>query len=248
MVLTGASSGIGEMAAQQLAASGATVVLVARRQSELEALRDKINHAGGTAASFPADLSQADEREALIERITAQHGTPDVLVNNAAKSIRRSIDDSATRFHDYERTMALNYLGPVHLTLGFLPQMKQRGSGHIVNVSTMAALLSVAPRYSAYAASKKALGLFGKTLAAELSDTDIAVTTIYYPLVDTPMAAPTPEYAGRPALSAAEAAEWILHAIRTRPDAVAPRGSRTFGLLKPLIPDAVINQATQRWI
>ncbi|SKS66624.1 SDR family NAD(P)-dependent oxidoreductase [Mycobacteroides abscessus] len=246
VVLTGASSGIGEMAAQLLADRGAEVIMVARRQPELEALHEKISGTGGVSHWYCADLSDSSAREDLIARIIAEHGTPDVLVNNAARSIRRKIGDAVDRFHDYERTMALNYFGPVQLTLGFLPGMRARGSGHIVNVSTTAALIGVAPRYSAYAASKRALGVFGRTLSAELGGENIDVTTLYYPLVQTPMAAPTAKYANRPSLSAAEAAEWIVHAISQRPAQISPRLARGLGLVTALVPDAALAQAMVR--
>ncbi|MUM20939.1 SDR family NAD(P)-dependent oxidoreductase [Mycobacterium sp. CBMA271] len=246
VMLTGASSGIGEMAAQLLADQGAEVIMVARRRPELEALQEKIAGTGGVSHWYCADLSDSGAREDLITRIIAEHGTPDVLVNNAARSIRRSIGDAVGRFHDYERTMALNYFGPVQLTLGLLPGMRERGSGHIVNVSTTAALIGLAPRYSAYAASKRALGVFGRTLSAELGRENIMVTTLYYPLVRTPMAAPTPKYANRPSLSAAEAAEWIVHAIRKRPAQVSPRAARGLGFVTALVPDATLAQAMVR--
>ncbi|AYM44906.1 SDR family NAD(P)-dependent oxidoreductase [Mycobacteroides chelonae] len=246
VVLTGASSGIGEVAAQLLAALGAEVIMVARRQPELEALQQKIADTGGASHWYCADLSDASAREDLIARIIADHGTPDVLVNNAARSIRRTIGDAVDRFHDYERTMALNYFGPVQLTLGFLPGMRERGSGHIVNVSTTAALIGLAPRYSAYAASKRALGVFGRTLSAELGREKIDVTTLYYPLVRTPMAAATPKYANRPSLSATEAAEWIVHAIRKRPPQISPRLARGLGLVTALVPDTALAQAMVR--
>ncbi|WP_418006002.1 SDR family NAD(P)-dependent oxidoreductase [Mycobacterium sp. PDNC021] len=246
IVLTGASSGIGAMAAQLLADHGAEVIMVARREPELEALQEKITQTGGVSHWYCADLSDSEARADLIERVIAEHGTPDVLVNNAARSIRRNIGDAADRFHDYERTMALNYFGPVQLTLGFLPGMRDRGFGHIVNVSTAAALIGVAPRYSAYAASKRALGVFGRTLSAELGPENIDVTTLYYPLVRTPMAAPTAKYANRPSLSATEAAEWIVHAIENRPEQISPRIARGLGLVAALVPDAVLAQAMMR--
>lgn len=220
--------------------------MVARRRTELEALQEKIASTGGVSHWYTADLSDSDERENLIAQVIGEHGTPDVLVNNAARSIRRNIGDAVHRFHDYERTMALNYFGPVHLTLGFLPGMRRRGSGHIVNVSTTAALVGLAPRYSAYAASKRALGVFGRTLSAELGRENIHVTTLYYPLVQTPMAAPTAKYANRPSLSATEAAEWIVHAVRERPSQISPRLARGLGLVTALMPEVALAQAMVR--
>lgn len=243
ILLTGASSGIGAAAAQKLAAAGAELLLVARREPELKALQETIAASGGTAHIFCADLSIADDRTQLISKVLHKYGAPDVLVNNAARSIRRDISDAVERLHDYERTMALNYFGPVHLTLGFLPGMQARGGGHIVNVSTTAALLDMAPKYSAYAASKRALGVFGKTLAIEMRRNNIDVTTLYYPLVRTPMAAPTAEYANRPSLSAQEAAEWIVHAVDQRPAEVLPRAARGYRVVTALLPETLLGHA-----
>src|SRR5688572_4347114 len=166
IVLTGASSGIGEAAAKLLAREGAKLCLVARRREELERVQDEIKAAGGSAWIYPADLSQEAAVDACVKAILAEHQQVDVLVNNAARSIRRLVPDSFDRFHDYQRTMQLNYFGQLRMIFGFLPGMLKQGSGHIINVSSYSTLIPV-PRFSAYVESKSALEGFSRILAAE---------------------------------------------------------------------------------
>lgn len=158
--------------------------------------------------------------------VLAEHGAPDVLINNAGRSIRRSAIDSVDRLHDYRRTMAVNYFGPVGLMLGFLPGMKQRGSGHIINISTWGVPAGTMPKFSAYAGSKAALSIVGRSIGVESAEDGIAVSTIYFPLIRTPMIAPTAEYARLPALTSEQAASWITHAVRHRPEELMPRYAR----------------------
>jgi short-subunit dehydrogenase len=235
VVITGASSGIGEAAARQLAAEGATVCLIARRSDELERLRREIEAAGGKAWIHAADLSKDDEVDACAAAILAAHPRVDVLVNNAARSIRRLVSESLDRFHDYQRTMQLNYFAPVRLTLNLLPGMLTRGSGHIVNVSSYSTLIPV-PRFSAYVASKSALEGFSHSLAAELVGKDIHVTIINYPLVRTPMTAPTKGYRYMKMMTPEDAADWILEAIRTRPARMATSGGAAWGMAMSALP------------
>lgn len=226
ILLTGASSGVGEAAALALAADGAEMILVARGADELDRVRDTIIHRGGLASAHTADLSDEDDVRRLIDVVLAEHGTPDVLINNAGRSIRRSAIDSVDRLHDYRRTMAVNYFGPVGLMLGFLPGMKQRGSGHIVNISTWGVPAGTMPKFSAYAGSKAALSIVGRSIGVESKADGIAVSTIYFPLIRTPMIAPTSEYSRLPALSSEQAASWITHAVRRRPEELMPRYAR----------------------
>jgi NAD(P)-dependent dehydrogenase (short-subunit alcohol dehydrogenase family) len=212
VLVTGASSGIGEATARMLGEAGATVLLVARSRDKLEELRSEI----GEAEVHTCDLSDLDAIDRLARRVLDDHGHVDVLVNNAGKSIRRSIHLSYERFHDFERTMQLNYLGPVRLTLAVLPSMRERRRGQIVNVSTTGVYFRV-PRFSAYIASKAALEAFSDCIAAEVGRDGIQMTSIQMPLVRTPMITPTKIYRTMPSLSPEEAADWVGQAIVHRP-------------------------------
>jgi short-subunit dehydrogenase len=216
VVVTGASAGIGEVTARRLAAAGATVVLVARSAPALEALRDEIVAAGGRADAQPGDLSDLEDIDRLAAAILAEHGGVDVLVNNAGRSIRRSLHLSYDRFHDFERTMQLNYFGAVRLILAVLPGMRDRGSGHIVNVSSVG-VQAGAPRFAAYIASKAALDAFSESAQAEVHGDGVRFTTVYMPLVRTAMIAPTKVYDRLPAISPGEAADMLTDAITYRP-------------------------------
>ncbi len=216
VVITGASSGIGEAAALAVGGAGAEVVLVARRREELERVADEITELGGYPHVHPADLADPADIERITDEILAQHGRVDVLVNNAGRSIRRSIHLSTERFHDYERTIQLNYLAPVRLILAFLPGMREHAMGHVVNVSTQGVGVRP-PRFSGYLASKAALEAFTDCAAAELGDDGVRFTSIHMPLVRTPMIEPTAAYRGMRALSPTLAAERITQAIIHRP-------------------------------
>jgi len=234
VLVTGASSGIGAAAARRLAGEGAHVVLVARRADDLDLLAASIKAGGGQASAIPTDLTDQSAIDSLVRRVTDELGGVDVLVNNAGHSIRRSILQS--RMHDYERLMAINYFAPVRLTLGLLPGMVERADGHVLNVATWGVLLPGASRFGGYVASKAALAAFGDSLRAELEGQGIAVTTLYFPLVSTPMIEPTKAYSGRPSLTSDEAADWVSRAIRTRPPEIAPRIShvaRALGAAAP---------------
>lgn len=222
VVVTGASSGIGEATARRFAAAGAEVVLVARRLEELERVAGEIRDAGGQATALPCDLAKREAIEALVETLLAEHDPVEIVINNAGRSIRRSIHESFDRFHDFERTMALNYFGPVALTLGLLPGMLERGSGQIINISTWGTQLP-SPKYVAYASSKAALDAFSRGTDAELMGTGVALSTVHLPLVRTPMIAPAIKaYKGMPSLSADEAAGLIAEAAITRSPRVEP--------------------------
>ena len=212
VLVTGASSGIGEATARRLGEAGAKVLLVARSRDRLEQLASEI----ADAHVHSCDLSDMAAIDGLIQRVLGEHGHVDVLVNNAGKSIRRSIHLSYERFHDFERTMQLNYLGPVRLTLAFLPQMRERRSGHVVNVSTTGVYFRP-PRFSAYIASKAALEAFSDCIAAEVERDGVRITSIQMPLVRTPMITPTKIYRTMPSLSPDQAAGWVCQAVVHRP-------------------------------
>jgi NAD(P)-dependent dehydrogenase (short-subunit alcohol dehydrogenase family) len=223
ILLTGASTGIGEAAAELFARRGATVVVVARRQDLLDALADRITAAGGTAISIPCDLSDMDAIDALVADVQKRIGGVDILINNAARSIRRPLAASLERWHDVERVMALNYYGPLRLIRGLAPGMLDRGDGHIINVSTWGVMSEASPMFGVYNASKAALGSISRVVETEWGHQGVHSTTLYYPLVATPMIKPTKAYDGMPALSPEEAAEWMVTAARTRPVRIAPR-------------------------
>ena len=221
-VVTGASSGIGRATALKLGEAGARVVLVARGEERLVETRKEIERMGGTAVAYAADLSDAASCDALVKRILKEQGGCDFLINNAGRSIRRGIVNSFDRFHDYERTMQLNYFGALRLIMGFLPKMIEQKRGHIVNISSIG-VLSNAPRFSAYVASKSALDSFSACVASELIDKNINFTTINMPLVRTPMIAPTRMYENIPTLSPEEAAGLVVDAIIHKPVRIATR-------------------------
>lgn len=216
IVLTGASSGIGEAAAKQLAAAGARVCLIARRENELQRVQAEIQAQGGKAFVYPANLTDKDSRDACCAQILAEHPRLDVLVNNAGRSIRRRVTDSVDRFHDYERTMSINYFAAVGMTLNLLPRFLQQKHGHIINISSLSTIAPV-PFFTAYVASKMALEGFSRGLYAELCDRGITVTTIHFPLVKTAMTAPTKVYNYIKQDSPEEAAGWIVEAVEKKP-------------------------------
>jgi short-subunit dehydrogenase len=220
VMITGASSGIGKAAALKVGKAGGTVLLVARTEEKLNETKREIEQLGGTAHVHPADLTDPDDIDRMAQEVLAQHGRVDVLVNNAGRSIRRSVGRSYDRFHDYQRTMQLNYFGPVKLILDLLPGMRERHSGHIINISTMG-LQTNTPRFAAYLASKAALDAFSRSIGSEIIGDGVHITTVYMPLVRTPMIAPTKMYDRFPALTPDEAANMITDAIRKRPKRVA---------------------------
>jgi NAD(P)-dependent dehydrogenase (short-subunit alcohol dehydrogenase family) len=225
VLLTGASSGIGEAGAELFAREGATVVVVARRQELLEAVAQRITAAGGSAFALPCNLSDLGAVDDLVKTVEDRFGGVDVLVNNAGRSIRRPLAESLDRWHDVERTMTLNYYSPLRLIRGFAPGMLERGDGHIINVATWGVFSEASPLFSVYNASKAALSTVSRVIDTEWSDRGVKSTTLYYPLVKTPMIAPTKEFDRLPAMTPQEAAEWMITAARRRPVRIAPRMS-----------------------
>jgi len=237
VLITGGSSGIGKASAIKIAEAGAKVIIVARGEKELFETRDEILAAGGKCWAYTCDLTELASCDELVKTVLAEHKAVDVLVNNAGRSIRRSVEASYDRFHDFERTMQLNYFGCLRLIMGFLPAMTQRRRGHIVNISSIGVLAS-SPRFSAYVASKAALDAFSRCAQAEFSGKNIAFTTVNMPLVKTPMIAPTKMYDSVPTLTPEEAADLVVKAIIERPSRVATRMGIFAATLNALVPKA----------
>jgi NAD(P)-dependent dehydrogenase (short-subunit alcohol dehydrogenase family) len=238
VLITGASSGIGRSAALKVAAAGGVPLLVARNVEKLEEVRAEIVAAGGSAYVYAADMSDMDSVDDLVQRVLADHRHVDMLVNNAGRSIRRSIALSYDRFHDFERTMQLNYFGAIRLILGLLPSMRERGTGHIVNISSIGVQTNP-PRFSAYVASKAALDAFTRVVASETIGDGVTFTTIHMPLVRTPMIAPTKMYDAFPAITPEEAADMICEALRSHPKHMGTRLGTAGEVLYALSPKAV---------
>jgi NAD(P)-dependent dehydrogenase (short-subunit alcohol dehydrogenase family) len=245
VMITGASSGIGLETAKKVGEAGGEVLLVSRTREKLEELASEIEGLGGTAHVHPADLSDLEDIDRLAAEVLEQHGRVDVLINNAGRSIRRSVERSYDRFHDFERTMQLNYFGALKLILAFLPGMRERKSGHIINVSSIGVQTNT-PRFSAYVASKSALDAFARCTAPEVVQDNVKFTTVYMPLVRTPMIEPTDIYKAFPTLTPDEAAQMLCDAMIDKPKRMASRLG-TFGevlyAVSPKTVDIVLNTA-----
>jgi NAD(P)-dependent dehydrogenase (short-subunit alcohol dehydrogenase family) len=222
VVVTGASSGIGRATALKVAQAGGIALLVARGPDKLEATAREIEALGGGAYVYPCDLADLEAIDALSKQIASDHGTVDVIVNNAGRSIRRSLHLSYDRFHDFERTMRLNYFGAIRLVMGLTPKMKDGGGGHVVNISSIGVQTNP-PRFSAYVASKAALDAWARVVSSELIGDGITFTTIHMPLVKTPMIAPTRIYDAFPTITPAQAADLVLKAIKDEPHEINTR-------------------------
>ena len=245
VLITGASSGIGEAGAEAFAAQGAEVIAVARRADLLDELAARIAEAGGTATALPCDLADLDAVDALADTVEQRFGGVDILVNNAGRSIRRPLAESLDRWHDVERTMTLNYYSPLRLIRGLAPPMIERGDGHIINVATWGVLSEASPLFSVYNASKAALSAVSRVIETEWSRYGVHSTTLYYPLVATPMIAPTKEYQGMPALTPQEAAGWMIDAAQRRPVRIAPRfgvSARALDVVAPSLLNSVLKR------
>jgi len=238
VVITGASSGIGEALANRLGDAGAKVLLVARSADKLDAMKRSIEARGGTAFAYPGDLSDAEDTQRLISAVLEQHPHVDILVNNAGISIRRSVQKSYDRVHDFERTLSLNFLGAVRLIMGFLPGMRAQKQGQIINVSTIGVQVNV-PRYGAYIASKAALDAFSRVLAIEALKDGVKVTTIYMPLVKTPMMKSTTIYDAFPMRTAEQAADLVVEGMIRQPKRVAVPVGNLFEFAYGLAPSAI---------
>lgn len=245
VLVTGASSGIGEATAKAVAERGAgQVLLVARRADELARVEAQIEARGGRAASYPCDLTDRAAVDDLVAKVLADHGAVDYLVNNAGRSIRRSLALSYDRFHDVERTMAINFLGPAQLTLGLLPAMREQRFGHVVNVVTWGVQLK-APKFSAYIASKTALDTWSRVAGRETFRDNVTFTNVRFGLIATAMSAPTEAYGGR-GRSPEWAAAKVVRALEERPvtvDTVAGVVGEVATLVAPRLSDAAFSLA-----
>ncbi|MEI6254112.1 MAG: SDR family oxidoreductase [Mycobacteriaceae bacterium] len=245
VLITGASSGIGEAGAERFAAEGAEVIVVARRADLLDELATRIAEAGGTATAIPCDLTDLDAVDALADTVEQRFGGVDILVNNAGRSIRRPLAESLDRWHDVERTMTLNYYSPLRLIRGLAPGMIERGDGHIINVATWGVLSEASPLFGVYNASKAALSAVSRVIETEWARSGVHSTTLYYPLVATPMIVPTKAYNGVPALSPREAGQWMIDAAQRRPVRIAPRigvSARALDVIAPGVLNAVLKR------
>jgi NAD(P)-dependent dehydrogenase (short-subunit alcohol dehydrogenase family) len=245
VVITGASSGIGRASALKNAAAGGIPLLVARTEEKLLEVKAEIEARGGTAYVYPCDLSDLDAIDACVQRMLSEHAAIDMLVNNAGRSIRRSVALSEDRFHDYQRTMQLNYFGAIKMIMALLPHMRERKFGHIVNVSSIGAQTNP-PRFSAYVASKAALDAWTRVVSSEVIGDNISFTTIHMPLVKTPMIAPTKIYDAFPTITPDEAGDLVCEAIRSKPKTINTRLG-TFGevlyALAPKVVDQILHTA-----
>jgi short-subunit dehydrogenase len=245
ILITGGSSGIGEASAKKIAEAGGAVVLVARTLENLEKVANEIRGNGGTAHVYSCDLTDMDAIAAMADKVLDDLGGVDILINNAGRSIRRSLELSYDRIHDYQRTMQLNYLGAVQLILKFIPGMRERGFGQIINVSS-AGVQTRAPRFGAYIASKAALDTLCDALQAETVNDNVRFTTVHMALVRTPMIGPTTMYDKFPALTPDQAAGVITDAIVHRPRRVSsPFGqfAAVADAVNPAVMDLVRNRA-----
>ncbi|MFD7077238.1 SDR family NAD(P)-dependent oxidoreductase [Nocardioides sp. NPDC059952] len=234
VLVTGASSGIGEATSYAAARRGAHVLLAARRAEELERVRKAIEDAGGQASTYLVDMTDGDSIDALVEKLLAEHGAVDYLVNNAGRSIRRSLELTHDRFHDFERMMAVNYFGAVRLTMGLLPAMRAQRFGHVVNIVTWGNQIK-APKFAAYIAAKTALDVFGRILSREAYFDNVTCTNMRVAIVRTPMIAPTAEYEGR-GESPEECAERVVRALEDRPVTVDGAFGSVFEVLNIVTP------------
>jgi len=238
VLVTGGSSGIGLAAAIKFAEAGAVTVICARDEVKLKEAEAEIRSKAGKDAQvhiYSADIANEQSCSEMIAWLTESFGGVDFLINNAGRSIRRAIENSYDRFHDFERTMQLNYFGCLRVTMGLLPGMVKKRKGHVVNISSIGVLTN-APRFSAYVASKAALDAWTRCASSEYSDLGVSFTTINMPLVRTPMIAPTKIYNNVPTLSPEEAADMIAQACVYKPVRIATRLGTTGQLLHALLP------------
>ncbi|MBL8192972.1 MAG: SDR family oxidoreductase, partial [Blastocatellia bacterium] len=235
VVITGGSSGIGLATAYRVAEAGATTIICGRDEEKLAAAKKEINEHGLDVVTYAVDVADMADCDRFIKLLIENHGSVDILINNAGRSIRRSIESSYDRFHDFERTMQLNYFGALRLTMGLLPKMIAQKRGHVINISSIGVLTN-APRFSAYVASKSALDAWTRCAASEFVDVGIKFTTINMPLVKTPMIAPTKIYQNVPALLPTEAANLIVDAIVHKPVRIATRLGVFGEILHALVP------------
>jgi NAD(P)-dependent dehydrogenase (short-subunit alcohol dehydrogenase family) len=235
VLVTGGSSGIGLAAAHKFAEAGAITIICGRDKDKLDEACKEAKAKGYSFVAYPTDISDMVDCDRFVKQLVGDHGGVDFLINNAGRSIRRAIEGSYDRFHDFERTMQLNYFGSLRVTMGFLPGMVAKKKGHVVNISSIGVLTN-APRFSAYVASKAALDAWTRCASSEFADQGVSFTTINMPLVRTPMIAPTGLYNNVPALSPEEAADMIAQACIFKPVRIATRLGVTGQLLHAVLP------------
>jgi NAD(P)-dependent dehydrogenase (short-subunit alcohol dehydrogenase family) len=235
VLITGGSSGIGLAAAHKFADAGAITVICGRDQAKLDEACAEARAKGYSFVAYSADIADMTDCDRFVKQLISDHGGVDFLINNAGRSIRRAIESSYDRFHDFERTMQLNYFGCLRVTMGFLPGMATKRKGHVVNISSIGVLTN-APRFSAYVASKAALDAWTRCASSEFADQGISFTTINMPLVRTPMIAPTGLYNNVPTLSPEEAADMVAQACIFKPVRIATRLGITGQILHALLP------------
>jgi NAD(P)-dependent dehydrogenase (short-subunit alcohol dehydrogenase family) len=235
VLVTGGSSGIGLAAAHKFAEAGAVTIICGRDQDKLDEACKEAKARGYEFVAYPADIADMADCDRFVQLLVANHGGVDFLINNAGRSIRRAIESSYDRFHDFERTMQLNYFGCLRVTMGLLPGMVAKRKGHVVNISSIGVLTN-APRFSAYVASKSALDAWTRCASSEFADQGITFTTINMPLVRTPMIAPTKIYNNVPTLAPEEAADMIAQACINKPVRIATRLGIFGELLHALVP------------
>ena len=249
ILITGASSGIGEATAVAVASRGAIPILVARRAEELARIVEEIEQCGGSAFAYPCDLTDGPSVDRLLAQVLSEHDHVDMLVNNAGRSIRRSIALSYDRAHDFERTMAINYIAPVRLILGLLPQMVERRSGHVVNTVTWGVQVK-APKFAAYIASKTALDTFSRIAGRETYGDGVTFTNVRLSLVRTDMIGPTDVYREKRAMTVEKAAARVVRALEDRPLTISTmvgNVSEVANLVAPRLSDAISHAAAKRF-
>jgi NAD(P)-dependent dehydrogenase (short-subunit alcohol dehydrogenase family) len=235
VIITGGGTGIGLASGIRLGEAGAKIIITGRTLETLADAKNQIEEVGGEAHIYTCDISDMESCDAFLAQVKADHGPVDILINNAGRSIRRAIEHSYDRFHDFERTMQLNYFGCLRMSLGVLPDMSERNSGHIINVSSMG-VVGPPPRFSAYIASKSALEGWSRCAEAEFSDRNIAFTNINMPLVRTPMIGPTKAYDVAPTLSPEQAADMIVDAVINKPSRITTGMGRMFQIWHLIAP------------
>lgn len=245
VLITGGSSGIGRATALQLAEAGAKVIVVARDPAKLAQVRAEAGERGWQLTTYACDLANSAECERFLTRLRTEHGHVDILINNAGRSIRRAIDNTYGRMHDYERLMQINYFAAVRATLGLLPAMVERGGGTVVMVSSIGVLTNAA-RFAGYNASKAALEAFARCAAGEYNSRGVRFSIVNLPLVRTPMVAPTRIFEHFPLIEPERAAEMVCSAIVHRPERLATRLgvlAQFVELLMPALNRAIMSEA-----
>ena len=235
VLVTGGSSGIGLAAAHKFAEAGAVTIICGRDQDKLDEACKEAKAKGYAFVAYAVDIADMADCDRFVQLLVANHGGVDFLINNAGRSIRRAIESSYDRFHDFERTMQLNYFGCLRVTMGLLPGMVEKHKGHVVNISSIGVLTN-APRFSAYVASKAALDAWTRCASSEFADRGITFTTINMPLVRTSMIAPTQIYKNVPTLAPEEAADMIADACISKPVRIATRLGILGEVLHALLP------------